>query len=288
MTVAIAIDAVADDVFRQHLNLPDLAGPGAGTGCGIEVAVLHHLDECEQLRTEEFGAAAVVGERHESIAGVEIALDGAEVCFHGPESGNDAGRYAELALGARERIGILLQLLPADVQSGLAHRSLRKLQEGLLEDTLRAVAGENLPVDRRTGQGLVGHLCGYAPGGGFGLHTIEKGPEITAARLRHRGRGEARQGEYGHCHAMNKGHSKAPCVGSSSALDTLCDGRAATDSRRSAIGAGGGFQCHLLAVVTQSCQFFCVPAKTLMSVLPLTPGTTPVAVYCQKAQRRDE
>ncbi|MNL77683.1 hypothetical protein D3C87_2039170 [compost metagenome] len=61
--------------------------------------MLDHFDEGQQLRTEEFRAAAIVREGHQRVTGVEIALDGTEIGLHGPEGGNDASRYAEFVLG---------------------------------------------------------------------------------------------------------------------------------------------------------------------------------------------
>ena len=69
MAVAVAVDPVADDVLWQHLHLADLAGPGAGRGRGIEVAVVDHLDGGDQLRAEQFRPAAVMRQRRQRVRG---------------------------------------------------------------------------------------------------------------------------------------------------------------------------------------------------------------------------
>ena len=73
---------------------------------------------------------------------------------------------------------------------------------------------------------------------------------------------------------------KQPCCLS---LRQVCQGR---DVR-----AGGGFIADqdardFSSAASQFFQAFGLPAKTLMSVRPLMPGTTAVDVYCQKAQER--
>jgi hypothetical protein len=159
--------------------------------------VLDHLDQRDQLRTEKFGAAAIMGERHQRVAGVEIALYGAEVGFHRPEGGDDAGGNAVILLGLGEDVGILLHLLAANVEARLADGALREFEEGLLEDALCAVAAQNLGVDLGACKRLIGSLGGGTGGDRIGFDTCQELREIAVAgnsrRLRRggscRGRG---------------------------------------------------------------------------------------------------
>ena len=57
MAIAIAIDALRDDVLRQHLYLTRSRRPGTVFDRRVEVAMLYHLDQRQKLRTEEFRTA---------------------------------------------------------------------------------------------------------------------------------------------------------------------------------------------------------------------------------------
>ena len=183
MAVAIAIDAEFDDVLGQHLHLADLTGPGTGIAGGVKVAVLDHLDQGEEVRPEEFRAAAVMGEGNEGIAGVEITLDGPKVGLHGPEGRDHSGRDAVFLFGADKNIGKLLDLLATDVESGLADGAAGEFEEGLAEDALRAVAGENLLVDGGAGQCFCGNLRRGSCCDRFCLDAFQESREVTAALL---------------------------------------------------------------------------------------------------------
>jgi len=52
MPVAIAVDAVSQDVLRQHLHLSDLSGPGALRSRRVEVAAGVEFHRGENLRPE--------------------------------------------------------------------------------------------------------------------------------------------------------------------------------------------------------------------------------------------
>ena len=86
--------------------------------------MLDHFGECDQLRTEELRTAAIMRQRDQRVAGVEIALYGAEIGFHRPEGGDDASGHTELVLGALEGGGVFLKLLAAHVQTALADGAL--------------------------------------------------------------------------------------------------------------------------------------------------------------------
>ncbi len=139
VAVTITIDAEGDDILRQHLYLADFAGPCARIGGRIEIAMLNHFDQREQLRAEELRAAAIMRQGYQRVAGIEIALNGAKIGLHGPEGGNDASGHAELVFGAGEGGGELLQLPAADIKAGLADGALREFEESLAENALRAV-----------------------------------------------------------------------------------------------------------------------------------------------------
>jgi hypothetical protein len=182
MAVAIAIDAILDDVAGQHLHLADFACPGAGGAVRVEIAMADHLDGCDQLRPEQFRPAAIMRQRHQRVHGVEIALHRAEIGLQAPEGGDDGGRHAVFGLCAGEGLGVLLHLpLGADLHAVGADRAFGEFEEGLAEHALGAVAREHLAVDRGVAQRLVRHLGADAFGNGLGLHPFEKGAEIAAA-----------------------------------------------------------------------------------------------------------
>jgi hypothetical protein len=82
---------------------------------------------------------------------------------------------------------------------------LGKLEEGLAENALGAVARQDLSVDRGIAERAGGHLFADAAGHRLGFHPFEKLGEIAAAgrRLRHgRCGGEA---------CENKGEGKLRC-----------------------------------------------------------------------------
>jgi hypothetical protein len=103
MAVAIAVDAVVDDVFGQHLDHADLAGPGALGVHRVEIAVFEQFERGEDLRAEDMRAAAVMGERDQRVERVVVALEGAVIGLERPEGQQDAAADAEAALRSRRR-----------------------------------------------------------------------------------------------------------------------------------------------------------------------------------------
>jgi len=94
MPVAVAIDAIAQDVIGQHLHLPDFPRPGALGARRVEIAPLLQRDRGHDLRAKQLGAAAVMRQRHQRVAGVEIALHRAEIGLKRPERQQDPARDA--------------------------------------------------------------------------------------------------------------------------------------------------------------------------------------------------
>src|SRR5581483_1543927 len=63
LAVAVEIDAVVEIVRGQELELAELARPRPAHLVGGEVAAVDHLQRVDELRAEDVGAAAVIGER---------------------------------------------------------------------------------------------------------------------------------------------------------------------------------------------------------------------------------
>jgi hypothetical protein len=85
MSIAVAVDAVVDDVFGQHLDHADFTGPGANGVDRIEIAVLEQFECGEDLRAEDMRAAAVMGQRHQRVERVVVALERPVVGLERPE-----------------------------------------------------------------------------------------------------------------------------------------------------------------------------------------------------------
>ena len=105
VTIAIAIDAKADDVDRQHLNLPDFTGPGPCCACRVKVSVLRHFHCGQQLRAKEFRPAAIMGKGNQRIHGVEVTLNGAKVGLKSPERGDHGTAAQDLGVDPGRRQG---------------------------------------------------------------------------------------------------------------------------------------------------------------------------------------
>src|SRR5690606_1957793 len=105
--VAVAVDAVFQDVCRQELRLADFAMRRAARR-GAERAVLHELQRRIELIGEEFRATAVIGERCDGRDGVFLAEEAAEAGFHAPDRQERTGRHAIAAFDALEEGGVLL------------------------------------------------------------------------------------------------------------------------------------------------------------------------------------
>src|SRR5690606_15919066 len=76
--VAVTVDAQAQVVARQHLQLADFAGPGA-CDVGRNGALIDKAKQCDELRPEKLRSAAVESKRGQRIERREISLDGTEV-----------------------------------------------------------------------------------------------------------------------------------------------------------------------------------------------------------------
>lgn len=136
MTVAIAVDAVGEDVFGEHLHHADLTGPGTGRPGRVEIAFFEEFQRGEDLGSEQFGATAIMGQRDKRVHGVEIALHRAKVSLERPEGQQNPAGHPELALyPVEDRIPFLCVSL-AGLNAVLADEPARKVDEGHLENAL--------------------------------------------------------------------------------------------------------------------------------------------------------
>ena len=102
LPVAVAVDPVFEDIAGQHLNHPDLSGPCAGRARRVEIAVFIEFDSRQHLRAEKLGSAAIMGQRHQRVRGVEIPLKRAVVRLESPEREDNVPVDAELLFDAVE------------------------------------------------------------------------------------------------------------------------------------------------------------------------------------------
>jgi hypothetical protein len=140
------------------------------------------------MRTEQFGPAAVMGERGERVEGRKIALHGAEIGFQRPESGDDGSRNPIGLLRQRKGASIFFHPRRPVLQAVVVDHAAGKLDEILGEHALRAVAGENTGVETRLRQRVEpGRADAF--GAGLARHRGAPGFEIAAALLGRRGTG---------------------------------------------------------------------------------------------------
>ena len=180
MAIAIAIDALFEDVAGQHLDHADFARPGAG-GVGGQIARCMQADGGKDLGLEKFGAAAVMRKGKKRVAGVEIALDLAEVGLEGPEGQKDASGDAEFRLGPFEDGLLFAGLGAGGGQALLRDQRLREVEEGLAEDALRTVGLQHLCVLAGAAEIGFHRVFRQALRGGLGGHAVKEGREIAAA-----------------------------------------------------------------------------------------------------------
>ena len=200
MAVSIRVLAELDDVFGQHLDHADFAGPGARGVPWVQISVLNHLDRSNQLGPEEFRPAAVVCERGERVDRIEVALNSAKVGFKCPKSGDDRRWDAIFALNTVKYTGVFLHVGSAVFHAVAGDHALGKIQERHLEDALRPVARQDLPVNLRTGECLICGTCGQAFGNGFLFHAGKECLKITATLLgRSRGSHQREACQRGNC-----------------------------------------------------------------------------------------
>ena len=138
MAVAVAIHPALQDVLGQHLDHADLARPGAG-GVQREVARGMKRDGGKDLRLEEVGAAAVMGQGEEGVPCVEIALDLAEIGLEGPEGQEDAAGDAVFGFGPGEDPVQFGGFRLCRGEAVLRDQRAREIEEGLAEHGLGAV-----------------------------------------------------------------------------------------------------------------------------------------------------
>ena len=85
MAIAIAINAVVQNILGQHLHHANLACPSAGGGGRVEIAAFEQGDGGQQLWPKQRRSAAIMGQGGQRIGGVEIALKGTVIGFKGPK-----------------------------------------------------------------------------------------------------------------------------------------------------------------------------------------------------------
>ncbi len=136
MPVAVAIDAVLKDIARQHLDHADLTRPGARGAGRIEVVLFIKLKRGEHLGAEQVRTAAIVGQGHQRVERVEIALKGSEIGLKRPERKEDAPRNAIFAFDAVKHGVVFLCIRAAPIDAVLRNQAAREVDERLLEDAL--------------------------------------------------------------------------------------------------------------------------------------------------------
>ncbi len=147
MTVAIAVDTEFHDVFGQHLDHADFARPCALRGHRVEIAVPVKLQRGKDMRAEQFGAAAVMGQCDQRIERVVIALKGAEIGLEGPEGQQDASAYAEPPFGFVKDGVEALTIASSCIKPVLADETPREFDEGLREKSLTPVGIQRALVE---------------------------------------------------------------------------------------------------------------------------------------------
>ena len=181
LAVAVAVHAAFVDVAGQHLDLADLARPGAGGGGGVEIAVLGQLDRGDDLWLENPGAAAIVREGEKRVAGVEIALDLTEVRLERPERQDDAARNAVVRLGAGKGRVVFPGVNGGVLDAVLADQALAEFEEAFAEKGLAAVVLQDGFVHARAVEEGVDRGPRGPGGGGLGADRGDESVEISAA-----------------------------------------------------------------------------------------------------------
>ena len=193
LAVTVAVDALFEIVLGQDLGLADLAGPGA-LDVGRQDAEVDQLQQRHQLRPKQLRPAAIMRKRGQRVERPEIALHGAEIGLQRPERGDHRRRHAVLRLGAREHVGIFLEVRRALLQAVGVDHAAGELDEGLGEHALRAVALDHVRIDRGVVERLLAlRADAFLPG--LGLEALFPGLEIAAAfrcQRRHRRRKQDR------------------------------------------------------------------------------------------------
>ena len=157
LAVTVAVDAFFEIVLGQDLGLADLAGPGA-------------LDVGRQVpRSISFSSAISCGRnssgRRQSCDSVASASSVLKSPCTAPKSVSSAQNAATTGggtpysrLGAREHVGIFLEVRRALLQAVGVDHAAGEFDEGLGEHALRAVALDHVRIDR----GVVERLLALA------------------------------------------------------------------------------------------------------------------------------
>jgi hypothetical protein len=183
--------------LRQHLDLADLAGPGARRAvAGSRSPWLRpSRSAAEQLRAEEFRAAAVMRRASPGRCAVlKSPCTAPKSVSRRPEGGDDRPRHAVLLLGPRKGIGVALQNALALLHAVGADDALGEIDEVHAEDALAAVMGEDRLILACAVQHAVGSFRRETLAEGFLLHAGKKLPEVAAALLGERAGAESEEG----------------------------------------------------------------------------------------------
>ncbi len=190
--VAVEVDGVLEIVGGGELHAAELAGPVADHAVDGLVAALDDAQRVEQLRAEEIGPAAVIGECGDGAENLVVAEIAAEVALQAPEGGEHRRRHAVFLFHLGEQLGVLLDLGEPVGDAAAANHAVGKLQEGLVEHRLAVVAAHDGRVEGHRRGRFGDHARRDALGGGFFLEILEPafvGTGVAAAR----GQGRARQ-----------------------------------------------------------------------------------------------
>ena len=192
--VTVEVHGVLEIVGRRELQAAEFAGPVADHAVDGLIAALDDAQRVEQLRAEEVGAAAVIGERGDRAEDFVVAEIGAEVALQAPEGGEHRRRHAVFLFDRSERGGMLLDLGEAVGNAAAAHHAVGKLQEGLLEHGLAVIAADDGRIEGHGRRGGGDYLLRNALRGGV-LLELRKPLLVAAAIVA--GGGECRSRQYG-------------------------------------------------------------------------------------------
>ena len=176
---------------------------------GVENAHLVEFERAEDLGAEEFRAAAIVGQRHEAIEGVVVALERAVVGLERPEGQKDATGDAETAFNFVEGGGLSVSVAAACVHATLRDQATGEIGERDLKNALAAVGIEGALIEGGVAEEAVDAFLRMATLGGFRAEALHELPEITAALL---GGGGGAEGEGKEQRGEETTHVKRPCV----------------------------------------------------------------------------
>ena len=193
LPVAVAIHPAFQNVARQHLHLPDFARPSPHGPRRINIAPRRQGNRGQNLRLEHLGSAAVMGQRQQRVAGVEIALHLAKIGLERPEGQNDPARHA-VCPGRRVKGRVVfLRITRRPGNAPLADQALRELKEGLAEDALTMVSLDHRAIASGARHESVNRALRQTLGRRLRRHGAQKTAEIAATW----GRGHRAGGQTG-------------------------------------------------------------------------------------------